>query len=39
VPDLDFTVQSAEVLPYAAVPTILFRLGIQNAVEGEEVGR
>jgi hypothetical protein len=37
VPDLDFTVQSAEVLPYAAVPTILFRLGIQNAVEGEEV--
>jgi hypothetical protein len=37
VPDLDFTVQSAEVLPYAAVPTILFKLGIQNAVEGEEV--
>ena len=29
--------ESAEVLPYAAVPTILFRLGIQNAVEGEEV--
>jgi hypothetical protein len=37
VPDLDFTVQSAEVLPYAAVPTILFRLGIQNAVDGEVV--
>ena len=29
--------ESAEVLPYAAVPTILFRLGISNAVEGEEV--
>ena len=37
MPDLDFEVESAEVLPYAAVPTILFRLGIQNAVEGEEV--
>ena len=37
MPDLDFTVQSAEVLPYAAVPTILFRLGIQNAVDGEVV--
>jgi len=37
MPDLDFTVESAEVLPYAAVPTILFRLGISNAVEGEEV--
>lgn len=37
VPDLDFTVESAEVLPYAAVPTILFRLGVQNAVEEEEV--
>ena len=29
--------QSAEVLPYAAVPTILFRLGIQNAVDEEVV--
>ena len=37
MPDLDFTVESAEALPYAAVPTILFRLGIGNAVEGEEV--
>ena len=37
MPDLDFSVESADVLPYAAVPTILFRLGIQNAVEGEEV--
>jgi Family of unknown function (DUF6084) len=37
VPDLDFVVASAEVLPYAAVPTILFRLGIQNSVDGEKV--
>ena len=37
MPDLDFVVESAEVLEYAAVPTILFRLGIENAVEGEEV--
>ena len=37
MPDLDFSVESAEVLPYAAVPTILFRLGVENAVEGEEV--
>jgi len=37
VPDLDFEVESADVLPYAAVPTLLFRLGIQNTVEGEEV--
>ena len=37
MPDLDFEVESAEVLPYAAVPTILFRLGVQNAVEGEEI--
>lgn len=37
MPELEFSVKSAEVLPYAAVPTILFRLGITNAVEGEEV--
>jgi hypothetical protein len=37
MPDLDFAVESADVLPYAAVPTILFRLGVQNAVEGEEI--
>lgn len=37
MPDLDFGVESADVLPYAAVPTILFRLGIRNAVDGEEV--
>jgi hypothetical protein len=37
VPDLDFVVESAEVLPYAAVPTILFRVGIRNSVDGEKV--
>ena len=37
MPDLDFEVESADVLPYAAVPTILFRLGVQNGVEGEEI--
>ena len=36
MPDLNFTVEGAEVLEYAAVPTILFRLGIENTVEGEE---
>jgi Family of unknown function (DUF6084) len=37
MPDLDFEVESADVLPYAAVPTILFKLGVQNGVEGEEI--
>ena len=37
MPDLDFEVESADVLPYAAVPTILFRLRVTNAVEGEEI--
>jgi hypothetical protein len=37
VPDLDFEVESADVLPYAAVPTILFKLGVRNAVEGEAI--
>jgi len=37
MPDLDFEVESADVLPYAALPTILFKLGIQNAVEGEDI--
>lgn len=35
MPDLNFTVEGAEVLEYAAVPTILFRLGIENAGEEE----
>ncbi|MGH3145293.1 MAG: DUF6084 family protein, partial [Rubrobacter sp.] len=37
MPDLNFEVESADVLPYAAVPTLLFRLGVQNAVEEEEI--
>jgi Family of unknown function (DUF6084) len=37
MPDLDFEVESADVLPYAAVPTILFKLGVQNGVGGEEI--
>ena len=37
MPDLDFEVESADVLPYAAVPTILFKLGVRNGVEGEEI--
>jgi Family of unknown function (DUF6084) len=37
VPDLDFELESADALPYAAVPTILFRLRVTNAVEGEEI--
>ncbi len=37
MPDLDFTVEGAEVLEYAAVPTILFRLGIENAMGEEEI--
>jgi hypothetical protein len=37
MPDLDFEVESADVLPYAALPTILVRVGVQNAVEGEEI--
>lgn len=30
MPDLDFQVVGAEVLPYAAVPTLVFTLGIEN---------
>jgi hypothetical protein len=37
MPDLDFEVESADVLPYAALPTILFRVGVQTAVAGEEI--
>lgn len=35
--DLDFAVVAAEVLPFAAVPTILFKLRIRNATEGEQI--
>jgi hypothetical protein len=34
VPDLDFAVEGAEALPFAAVPSILFKLRIENL--GEE---
>jgi stage V sporulation protein SpoVS len=37
MPDLDFEIISADVKPYAAAPTIDFKLRISNAVEGEEV--
>lgn len=36
MPDLNFRVESAEPLEYAAVPTLLFKLGIEN-LEGEPV--
>lgn len=37
MPDLEFGAIDAEVLPYAAAPTILFKLPIRNAVEGEAI--
>ncbi|MBV9852788.1 MAG: hypothetical protein JO250_24270 [Armatimonadetes bacterium] len=37
MPDLDFAVIEADVLPYAALPTLLFKLRIANAVEGEPI--
>ncbi|HWE61801.1 MAG TPA: DUF6084 family protein [Chloroflexota bacterium] len=37
MPDLDFTVVDAEVLPFAAVPTILFKLHLRNATAGEQI--
>src|SRR4051812_7784938 len=37
MPDLDFSVVGAEVLPFAAVPTLLFKLQIRNSMEGEQV--
>lgn len=36
MPDLDFRVEGADVLPYAAVPTLAFTLGIENR-DGEPV--
>lgn len=35
MPELDFGVVDAEALPFAAAPTMLFKLHIGNAVEGE----
>jgi hypothetical protein len=37
MPDLDFGVADAEVLPFAASPTMLFKLHIQNAVVAEQI--
>jgi hypothetical protein len=37
MPDLEFGAIDAEVLPYAAAPTILFKLPIRNGIEGEEI--
>jgi hypothetical protein len=37
VPDLDFHIAGAEVLPFAAGPTMLFKVGIANATEGEQI--
>ncbi len=37
MPDLDFAVTGAEVLPFAAGPTLLFKLAIRNATAGEQI--
>src|SRR5690242_12634644 len=37
MPDLDFAIVEADVLPYAAGPTMLFKLPIRNAVAGEQI--
>jgi hypothetical protein len=37
MPDLDFAVVEADVLPFAAGPTMLFKLRISNAVETERI--
>jgi hypothetical protein len=37
MPDLQFEIISAEVKPYAAVPTLAFYLQIKNGVENEQV--
>ncbi len=37
MPDLDFEVVGAEVLPFAAAPTMVFKLAVENAVEGEQI--
>jgi len=36
MPDLDFRVEGADILPYAAAPTLVFTLGIENR-DGEPV--
>lgn len=37
MPDLDIAVVDAEMLPFAASPTIVFKLAITNAVAGEKI--
>lgn len=37
MPDLEFGVLDAEALPYAAAPTMLFKLRLTNAVEDEHI--
>jgi hypothetical protein len=37
MPDLDFAVVGAEVQPFAAVPTLLFKLSLRNAAPGEQI--
>jgi hypothetical protein len=37
MPDLDFEVIGAEVLPYAAGPTMLFKLSIKNSTPGVQI--
>ena len=37
MPDLSFTIDSASVVPFAAVPMLAFQLGINNSVPGEAI--
>ncbi|HLK58026.1 MAG TPA: DUF6084 family protein [Chthonomonadaceae bacterium] len=37
MPELDFLVSAVEAMPYAAVPTLLFKLALRNATEGEQI--
>jgi hypothetical protein len=37
MPDLHFQITDAETLPFAAVPTILFKVAITNESEGEQI--
>jgi hypothetical protein len=37
MPDLSFKVESTEPVPFAAAPTLAFKLGIANAIAGEAI--
>jgi hypothetical protein len=37
MPDLEFTVEGATPVPFAAVPMLGFRIAVKNAIPGEEV--